>query len=148
MSQRLRVRFGRAEHGWLPVELDAGDQHLAFVASYVYDSLSQLVQALITLLAAEGLTIAKWNTEPAEYEFRFSPSEDAARLEVVEFADTRRVQAQGTTVFAIDASRREVVLPFWRALSALQTDAGFEQGWGTPFPSRDMRLLSKQLEVG
>ena len=63
MSQRLRVRFGRAEHGWLLVELDAADQHLAFVASSIYDSLSQLVRALVLLLAAAGPAIVEWNTE-------------------------------------------------------------------------------------
>jgi hypothetical protein len=118
------------------------------VGSYVYDSLSQLAQALIVLLAAEGSAIVAWDTEPTEYEFRFAASGDAARFEIVEFADSRRLQGQGSTVFVMDGSRREVVLPFWRALRTLQSDAGFEQGWGSPFPSRDVRLLGEQLGVG
>lgn len=84
MSDSFRVRFDDLLAGGLPVTLDAADKHLSFLASPIpYDSLADLVTALITVLVADTAQITvRWNTEPIEYAFQFSIQNGAILLSI------------------------------------------------------------------
>ena len=146
MSHWFRVQFGDVQNGWMPVELVAGREYLAFSASSVpSNSVHDLAGALIVLLGSDCEVAVVWSTEPAEYEFQFSSSSVLAKLEVIEFADSRRVRDQRRIVFTVEGSRREMVLVFWRSLRRLQSCPDFEHHWGAPFPHRDIELLGERL---
>lgn len=146
MFQRLRVNFGVADSGSLPVMLTATNQQLTFVASYIpYDSLNDLVASLTVLLNADGSTSVIWNTEPTEYDFLFTAKENEITLTVTEFPSARRTSHAGSIVFTVQASRRELVLIFWRALRNLRTQQAFEQHWKREFPDAAMEQLTAKL---
>ena len=92
MSDSLRVRFGDMLAGSLPVTVDGANHHLAFLASPIpYDSLAELVTALIRVLAADTVPIAvRWNTEPVEYAFQFSAENSSILLQIEQFPDSTR----------------------------------------------------------
>jgi hypothetical protein len=74
MPDRFHARFELPAVGSLPVTLTANGDSLSFIASHTpYDSLSDLVTALISIVLTSSVDISvRWNTEPVEYEFRFA----------------------------------------------------------------------------
>lgn len=146
MYQNFCVRFGDANHGWLPVILITNEQEFSFAASYVpYDSLSQLVEALSLFLKTSASKVVIWNTEPIEYEFIFSECDDQAQIEVFEYAGSQRIQGTDKAVFKFSGSRQSLAIPFWRALRDIETRVDFEQKWQRSFPKHGMQLLRQQI---
>uniref|UniRef100_A0A0C1N5B2 Uncharacterized protein n=1 Tax=Tolypothrix bouteillei VB521301 TaxID=1479485 RepID=A0A0C1N5B2_9CYAN len=88
----------------------------------------------------------RWNTEPIEYEFIFSESDGQAQLEVVEYANSKRIKGKSQTVFHLNGSRKFLVLPFWRALRDVETRIAFEQKWQRSFPKLGMQQLGQQIQ--
>jgi len=148
MSDTFRVRFGDMLISGLPVTLDAGNDHLSFLASPIpYDSLADLVTALITVLVAHTIQIAvRWNTEPIEYEFQFSVENDSILLRIEEFPDSTRQRNTGQIVFTVHGSRAAIVLPFWRALRAMESMNHGTWQRHHPFPTSDMRKLDRHIQ--
>jgi hypothetical protein len=142
MSEEFRIQFGDLLSGWLPIELLMGNQQLFFYASYTpYDSLRELLDALISFLAAEGQSTARWNTEPIEYDFVFIAGESVSSPEVVEYPDHRRRLDLGKTVYIANKSQMQIALPFWRQLRRVKYRPGFVDQWKRAFPSRELGVL-------
>ena len=80
---------------------------------------------------------------------RFLKQEGAITLEMWYFDDhTRRVGQKSQLEFSISGTYDAVCLPFWRALRDLQklyTEKEFEQHWRSPFPTRELALLTQKL---
>ncbi|MBH8572758.1 hypothetical protein I8752_06965 [Nostocaceae cyanobacterium CENA369] len=147
MPQNFCVRFGDANHGWLPVKLITNKEEFLFTASYVpYDSLSELVEALSLFLRTGASKLVRWNTEPIEYEFVLSEYAEQARLEVFEYPGSQRIQGTGKAVFEFSGSRKSLIVPFWPALRDLETRVGFEQQWQRSLPKHKMQLLGQQID--
>ena len=148
MSNSFRVLFDDLLAGGLPVTLDAADEYLSFLASPIpYDSLADLVTALITVLVADAAQIAvRWNTEPIEYEFQFSIKNGAILLKIEQFANSTRQNNAGQIAFTAYGSRRAIVLPFWRALRNMESRDGKIWQQYHPFPTSDMRKLDQHIE--
>ena len=146
MSSRLRVRFGEAQHGWLPVDIHTTEQKLAFAASHVpYDSLSELTVALLQAYLTETSYHARWMLEPTEYVFTFHRQHTQMQFAIFEHARPPLGKAQVTPLFAITDRPEVIVRPFWRALRSLETRSHFQEQWPWAFPHRDMRSLEAAL---
>ena len=148
MPDDFHVRFGDMLAAGLPITLDAADKHLSFVASPLpYDSLADLITALITVLAADSVQIAiRWNTEPVEYEFQFSLKHGTILLRIEQFPDTTRQHITGQFAFTAHGSREAIVLPFWRALRNIESkDHAIWQQYH-PFPTKDLRNLDQHIQ--
>ena len=148
MSDSFRVRFEDISAGGLPVTLDAADEHLSFLASPIpYDSLAELVTALITVLAADtAQNTVRWNTEPVEYEFQFSIKNGGILLIIEQFPDSTRQDNTGQIAFTVHGSRIAIVLPFWRALRNMESKDGEIWQRYHPFPTSDMRKLGQHIQ--
>jgi hypothetical protein len=148
MTDLFQVEFGRVSHGWMPVTISYGDKQLSFLASYTpVDSLTELVEALISALTFSETRIVRWNTEPIMFDFTFSIFQELAKLEVRKYPDHLR-PPDVPAIFSIQAERVDLVTPYCRALKRLETQDDINSQWRHPFPTRQMRhleeLLSKQ----
>ncbi len=148
MRPHIRVRFGPASNGWLPVGIETATEHVSFVASYIpEDSLLTLIDALRGVLASDGAATVTWFPEPAEYAWIFTRSGPEACLTIRAFPDHGRTPDAGRTVLTVQADRQGLVRSVWRALRRLETQADFAQQWQRPFPHDALAQLSAALST-
>jgi hypothetical protein len=140
------VHFGIAKHGWLPVTLEGGDGDMSVSASFTpYNSLGELVDGLLSVLICTGERTVRWNTEPVEYHFRFTPTQSAMGFAVHRCAD-RRPAPGAPVVFAVQRQPADLARTFWRALRRLEGQPALESQWGRPFPALKVQRLRELLE--
>lgn len=146
---KLKITFEEPNIGTVWLTLTSGTESVAISATYIYDSFYQLVDALLRIRSGPGQAAVAWMCEPSEYEMQFCRETDNIRLDVVWFHGSERsVYKQGQVEMSVTGSFDEVCLPFWRALRELQgrlPAADFEARWGTPFPTRELDLLTAAL---
>lgn len=150
MSRKLRVSFNSPQSGFMSIGLKAGkDSFVTAVSHTPYDSLSDLISALSSLLKGETDLRVKWNREPEEYDFVINHKEDEVRLSVVRFQDHRRLKSKSEIVFShIAATALDICAPFWKALRELHRDIEvdeFDKNWRREFPETQMHELTKLL---
>jgi hypothetical protein len=155
-AKALRVRFGTAKHGWLPISISASEAKFECTTSYTpKEFVLPLVEALIDL-AQSRTPISRLvilSQEPIESEIRFfwtGPTDDSLSLQVVEFPDRIRTKYPGDIKFFITVNRCTILLSFWRALRDLESrveQESFESHWGSLFPSKEMSLLTAAIEA-
>lgn len=144
----MKLRFGKAHHGWLPTVLEVDGDELAFDVSYLpYDFLGELVAALSGVLDGPGEYVARICEEPAEHDWRFrSFDRSAVVFEVVSYPGPRG--GKGGVVARQWGTPLEVVLPFWRGLrelaSRMQAER-FRANWSQPFPSDALDRLTARI---
>jgi hypothetical protein len=144
---KLKLEFGKPQHGWLAVELRLGSFCLEFAASDgLNDPLADLVSCL--LLVEQGADAAvSWWLEPAEISFRFSLQPAAIRFEILESDDLHTVSPLPTRqLLCLEASREAIVLPFWRALQKLNPANFNEENW-YPLPLEKLAKLTNLLKA-
>ncbi len=153
MSEKFNVSMESPQSGWMSLRLraGAGREFVAVVSHAPYDSLRELIEALVALLGGASAARVRWNAEPDEYDFELkAEGEDKVSLRVVHQQDHRREPSRARNVFACRASRAEMCLPFWRELTEMrarsETDV-FEQNWRRKFPVRELRRLTDALEA-
>jgi hypothetical protein len=138
MGDGLRLDIEPPAHGWATVRLTAPGTALEFAASYTpRDSIGDLASAAAGLAAGVPEQVVTWNTEPAEYEFRFATAGGWTRLEVWQFPDHRRQKGHGKVGALVEGNAAAVALALWRALRRLQgavPPEDFAAEWGHPFP--------------
>jgi hypothetical protein len=149
----MKLRFGTAKNGWLPAELEAGDEKFAFDISYVpNDFLLELVEALIKLLRGPGDWRACLPQEPVEVEWRFYRIQDGAVFFLVEYPGSSRAKGTGTKVFESCGDPLEIALPLWRGFRELRGrkfkesfGTHWRQNWVHPFPDQAIDALSDMI---
>lgn len=146
---KLRVNFGKPAYGWIRITLQHGERSLGFSASYIYNSLFPLVEALLRLKDTSGEANVAWQCEPVEYEFRFVRQCDRITLQVLLFPNPRRsIFDAPEPELSIAGDYGEICLPFWRALRQLQgrfPEQEWETHWQRPFPTRELEILTAVL---
>jgi hypothetical protein len=129
-SHKLTVEFDGPQAGWLTVKLDAEDQGYEFWPSHVpYDSISELVNALLNILDNRKNAVVHWNDEPVEHLLHGAIPEE---------------------VFCFNGTLYEVIRPFWKALRDMETRqsyAEYEKQWREPFPEHEMDDLTKRMNA-
>ena len=146
MPSQLRVRFGEAEHGWLPVEIVTPQRTICFSASHIpFDSLSELTTALLQTALTETPYQVRWMLEPVVYRFTFRRSEAQVQLSIHALPTARAADEQGTLLLCYRAPTDAVIRPFWRALRALESHPPQAQHWSSALPQNDMRRLEVVL---
>jgi hypothetical protein len=153
MSEKFSVSMESPQSGWMSLRLRAGGgrEFVAVVSHQPYDSLRELIEALVSLLGGAQAATVRWNAEPDEYDFELkAEGQDRVSLRVVHHQDHRRAPSRARTVFACRAPRAEMCLPFWRELSEMsgrsETDV-FEQNWRRKFPLRELRRLTDAFKT-
>jgi hypothetical protein len=152
MAEGLRLDIEPPAHGWAIVRLAAPGVALEFAASYTpRDSIADLAGASAGLAAGVPDQVVTWNTEPAEYVFRFVADGGRARLEVHQFRDDRGERARaGTPAAVIEGDALAIARALWRGLRRLQGAVPAEEfaaAWGHPFPSAIVARLGELLRA-
>lgn len=127
---KLKCRFGEPLHGWLPIEISAGDFRFEDTLSKVPENpVDGLVYALGR--AVDGLEAEVWlNLEPASYYLRFLPLEGDRYDLRIEFSGYGPGPAHARDpVFQATGTREEIILPFWRACRELASHAYSRSNW-------------------
>lgn len=150
MAPGLRLDITPPVHGWATVRLTAAGADLEFAASYTpRDSIGDLASAAAGLVAGVPDQVVTWNTEPAEYEFRFETAAVRTRLEVRQFPDTRRQTGRPSDpVAVVEGNAVSIARALWRALRRLQGGVPAEEfaaAWGHSFPTAIVKRLGEQL---
>lgn len=142
----IRLDIEPPVHGWSTVRLTAPTVAVEFVASYTpHDSIADLARAAAEVAAGSPEEAVAWNTEPTEYDFRFSTAGGVTRVSVRKFPDHRRGRGCcGTPVANFAGETAAVVLALWRGLRRLQgatTAEAFAAAWLRPFPAATVDRL-------
>ncbi len=143
-SAKLVVEFSPPQHGWMQLELRAGDQHLHLSLSQVpFDSLQELVGAVSAFLETGRQGVAHLNGEPDEYEFVFEPGtrSGALRVGVVQYSRGRRADSSAV-LFDHQGDACEIGRTMWRAFRKLETQFVPEH-WTHSFPLKSVQVLGR-----
>ena len=148
-SHRLRIDLDRPSSGWLKVELSFVDQTYSFIPSHVpYDSISELVNALLKTLDGYDKAIVRWNDEPVEHEFVFEPKGNQSEFRVLRITEAAKGKER-EQVFIFQGPIYDLVWPFWKALRDMESKQSrreYEKQWREPFPEREMIDLTKRVK--
>ncbi|HJZ89852.1 MAG TPA: hypothetical protein VKE40_03200 [Gemmataceae bacterium] len=150
MAKEMRLDIKPPADGWVTVRLTAPGAVLEFAASYTpRDSIRDLASAAAGLLAGVPDQVVVWNTEPAEYEFRFVTAAGRTRLEVRQYADIRRQSGRPSNpVLVVEGNVVAIARALWRGLRRLQGGVPGEEfaaAWRHPFPTATVRRLGECL---
>lgn len=145
----MELRFGKADHGWLPATLEVDGERLFFDVSYLpYDFVGELAAALSGVLDGPGEYVARICEEPAEHDWRFrSFPPSAVVFEVVTYRDGRG--GRGEVEARVRGAPLDIVLPLWRGLRELAGRArkeGWNSHWRTPFSYDALGRLTERIE--
>lgn len=148
MAGVMRLDISPPVHGWIAVRLIAPGVDLDYVASFTpRDSIGDLVRAADGLVVGLPEQVVTWNTEPIEYEFRFTTVDGRTKFEVYRFLDHRR-QGPGMLLSVVGEDALTVARCVWRGLRRLQgivSENEFAMAWGHPFPVTKVKQLGEQL---
>ncbi len=150
-TERLQVIFDLPSHGWLGLDLRAGERRFVEHVSHIYPSLAHLCSGLCDVLNGAPSRPIVFYLEPAELELRIAPESDNEwYLSLMWFRDHRR-SAMPAPSFEFRSTPFMIVSTFWRALRRLETAlpaAEFAAQYCEPFPTLEMASLTKLVKAG
>jgi hypothetical protein len=147
MGAQLHVQFTNPDAGWMDMTIRADGRVIKLAASYVFDTVGELVESLHAITTGETLRSIRFLEEPDLYEMAFE-CEDCGTIRVEIFRSTLSRRRLGAAVFEARGNALKVHLAFWRALRSLQTRFSakdFERRWGHAFPEARMAQLGANL---
>jgi hypothetical protein len=144
----IKIAFGIAHVGGLPVEVVAEGREFGFSVSYTpNDFLSDLIGALSGTLTCDGTYVATINDGPVLSDWTFHRASDTVAFSIV--TDTgRNARSRSRTLVEQSGKPSAIVLPFWRALRELESRREaqhFEAPWRRPFPVVELDKLTAQV---
>ncbi len=137
--------------GWADARLAHGDDWTELSASYLSDTVGELLLALAQLQDGDIAATASWEQEPGEYRWLFRREADDVTLKVLAFPDSWPPQpdAEGTVVFEARTSLNEMAQSFAVGLRAVLDEwgeKGYKQQWiEHPFPTALLERVEGHL---
>ncbi len=154
MHSPIQVEIAAPQHGWATVTLSFADAEVTFPASYTpYDSIGLLASAIVQVVDGVSEVKVPFNTEPDQYDLRFSTDAGSTRIELLSFPFGRRRspagdKMAGECVAAFTGDTHTACRPFWMALRSLQgavpLDA-YERDWRHSFPAAEVARLTEHF---
>ena len=140
---KLELRFEEAEHGWLPVCLDAADEKIEFITSDVPNNPVQgLVNSIWASLRGDSSEVW-WHLEPDGYFFTFVPEGENVQLEVFYSADSSKNKRESKLIYK--GNLQETMLVLWRGIKEFDSHGPKEPHW-PPLDTDDLVKLGKKLK--
>jgi hypothetical protein len=139
-DEKLLIKLGQPEHGWLPVELTYGEFELQFTASDIpVNPIDQLISGIKQI--TKGIsTQVWWHLEPEGYYFHFEKGSDIFTLRV-SFA--RNETAEKELIFETKGNYDRIIMPFYRCVKNFFSKEIEEVHWPVP----DKNEIDKLVEV-
>ncbi len=150
----MNVKFENMRFGSIDFTLsNNGNEILTDSISYTpYDSFGDLILALDSF-REEYQTCDECkvilNTEPYEYELKFSGTNHCINLSIESYSSHER-NAAGEKIYTVMGNYSEICIPFWRALRSLQglySDKDFKEMWYKEFPSKELDTLTSKINT-
>jgi hypothetical protein len=149
MNQTLDVSLESPQHGFMSLRLKtAGQTFVTVVAHAPYDSLRDLIAALVAALDGDCERTVNWNAEPDEYDFRLSSRGDRLLLEVLHYPDHRKLPGAAAPVLSFNGPKADACRAFWDELRDLESRTArdeFDRQWRRPFPARELEELTERM---
>jgi hypothetical protein len=155
MTENLFVSFNSPQCGYMSICLRAGDEGGFTTAMRYkpYDSLTDWMKTLSSLIEGEGFFTVKWNAEPEEFDFNVRRKGERVFLNVIRYQDHRRLDDGKANVFACEGDLKDFCLAFWKTLENLRRDIEtdeFDKNWRRGFPQQEFdrlrALVSERFE--
>lgn len=154
----LKVKFGRAEHNWLPRKLIADGQEFDFFITSVPNSfLGELVYALESFLNGQ-MGWALIHEEPATQRFVFDKKENESSLRIEQYSDFSIAYNVANTIprpsqyqlrLELKGEAIKIVRAFWRGLKELESRTSTDlqpEHWRWGFPTEQLHRLEIKLK--
>lgn len=146
----LKVDLNLQPHGWLDIYL-IDDAELYIPASYLSDTIEDLIRALSVFMEGELESITKIETEPEEYRFRFYKENNSYLLEVYEFDETFNSDAltDGKLVFTYESDQYTIVRTFYNEINKFKNlgITKYHELWGYEFPQALYERLKNNFQI-
>ena len=151
----LHLTFGEPKHGWLPVQIDLGNERCEFAASNVLnDPVHELALAALHVLRYSELAVVSWWLE-SEWSSLVLEPRLAGESVLVSFREHHtdgRTESARRTLQAV-APTRSVCREIGRALRELLSRIGrdfYESSgaWNRSFPEEIVAEIYSELRVG
>ncbi|MBV9958082.1 MAG: hypothetical protein JO360_06650 [Acidobacteria bacterium] len=151
MDQALRVSFNSPQSGFMSIGLENDQQSfVAAVSHEPYDSVRDLINALLALLDGAERATVKWNQEPEEYDFEFIRTDEQVQLSVIRYTDHHRLAEKREQVFSHTGSVRGLCLSFREVLRRLHLDRRtdeYAKNWRREFPAAEFLQLKRRIKA-
>ena len=151
MSEIFFVSFNSPQCGYMSVELRAGDDEFVTAMRHKpYDSLTDWMNALSSLIEGEGAYTVKWNAEPEEFDFNVERKGDEVLLNIVRYQDHRRLDEGKEVVFTFQSGVKDFCTPFWETLEHMHKDIEtdeFDKNWRREFPEKEFEALAQKIKI-
>jgi hypothetical protein len=142
-SPALTIKFGKPNHGWLPINFQAGGFILKLDASDVpVNPLELLCEALI-VVPSGGDAEVLWFLEPTACWFHFQHDSEAITLTITESPNW---QHGGVCILRLTGSVKEILLPFYKGLKEFSAQ-GYRRPHWPALPQKRIAQIGKILQA-
>lgn len=151
MKEKLFVSFNSPQCGYMSICLRVGDEREFTTAMRYkpYDSLTDWLKTLSSLIENEGAFTVKWNAEPEEFDFKVERRGENVSLNVIRYQDHRRLDDGKAVAFTFEGDRKDFYLAFWKTLEHLRRDIEtdeFDKNWRREFPQQEFDRLATLIK--
>jgi hypothetical protein len=146
----VRLDLARPQHGWMTMTLRVGAAIWEGDASYVVDSLFDLVSAALELSEGRPARPVLVHEEPGTSRIELVATGDDVRISITNHADLApaRDGVQGSQALAATVRRVDLLRAITDAIRRLESELdrpAIAQGWGHPFPADEVEQLLGSL---
>lgn len=149
LTSKLKVEFAAPENGWTKIKFVSDDNFYELFPSYMpCDSFSELLNALLKILAGNPEAAVMWNDELTEYKFAFTLENRKVIFRIYEITDSLVAGKIEEEKFSFCDSERNIIRSFWKGLRDMQSKQSaeeFKKQWRRPFPQNEMLELTQRI---
>lgn len=133
--------------GWAEARVSDEHHSVVLTASYLSDSLGELLLAIATLQDGDTSAVCSWQEEPGEYRWLFSTDGDVVTIKVLAFPDwwPPRPDEEGVVVFTTKQHLNGIataIVAGSRAVLEEWGEEGYLAKWvDFPFPTGLLELI-------
>lgn len=143
----LKIEFNLGDHGWLDICILEQDKRLTIPASYLSDSIKEMIDSLCIFIEGSSEVIFRFQTEPGEYRFRLKDNGEVCLFEIYEFNTTfsRDELQDGKCIVSTRIEADKLINKFYREIFKLKEieENEFKSRWGYDFPKEAFERFIK-----
>ncbi len=146
----VRFDLGAPVAGWIAISLRVGDSEMQCQASYIVDSMTDLVYAALALVERRPVRPILLYEEPGTTRISVAGDGDVVKVVVTRHSDLTTAEngQNGIAVMAADVGRVGLARAVWAAMRRLEGAVGrerIEAAWRGPFPAKEIAHLGEAL---
>lgn len=125
-KEKLKIKLGTPEHGWLPVKIAFEKFDLQFESSYIpANPIDQLILSLRSVIKGIKAEVW-WHLEPQGYYFEFEKFSEEYKISIL---SANSINSDKKKVFEQNGNFKSLILPFYRAIKRFVDQLFEHQNW-------------------